>query len=460
MQIFARITKVDEATRKVHGRAVQEVVDRSGEIFDYASSKPEFEKWSTAAATATEGKSVGNLRAMHGKIAAGKLNEISFIDAEKAIDIVTEVVDENEWQKCLKGVYTGFSIGGSYAKKWPDDMNKSVTRYTAIPSEISLVDLPCVPTSLFTVVKVDGSEELRKFETTIDDSEALAKWAEALTEDQRVTVLAKISPSEPVADVVEPVAKDFTEQAEKLAKTEGAADTGNVILAVLGKPTIEKGLWTVANFADVLQQLSYMADDAAIESAAEGDNSKVPAQLKAALKPLVDAFLAMASEEVAEAIKGDDTEVIELAAADELNKAGARHSAKDKSAIDALAKHHAAIKKHTDAMSEHMDALQAGKPDADGDEGAQKLAKAADDMQKVVAERDELAGKLEKVAAQYAELLNKAAPAKGVARAVSKDADNAEEIFNKVDDSLVLNKDGSVNHADTALKMMKMVHRR
>ena len=68
MQIFARITKVDEATGKVYGRAVQEVVDRSGEIFDYETSKPLFAKWSEAAASATDGKSVGNLRAMHGKV--------------------------------------------------------------------------------------------------------------------------------------------------------------------------------------------------------------------------------------------------------------------------------------------------------------------------------------------------------------------------------------------------------
>ncbi|MGH9440122.1 MAG: hypothetical protein ACRD22_20165, partial [Terriglobia bacterium] len=47
MQIFAKLTKVDENTGIVYGRATEEVPDRSGEIFDYASSKPYFEKWST-----------------------------------------------------------------------------------------------------------------------------------------------------------------------------------------------------------------------------------------------------------------------------------------------------------------------------------------------------------------------------------------------------------------------------
>ncbi|MDE1907255.1 MAG: hypothetical protein KGH75_12475 [Rhodospirillales bacterium] len=421
MQIFARMTKVDEASRTVTGVIANEALDRSGEIFDYASSKPHFEKWSGDIAKSTDGKSVGNVRAMHGNIAAGVVKQMDMDDVAKAISVNAHIVDDNEWAKVQAGVYSGFSIGGKYARKWKGD--DGLQRYTAEPCEVSLVDLPCNPDAQFSVIKADGSEELRKFDV--------------------------------------PAAKDYTAQAERLSKHADAESTGNVILAVMGKPTIEKGLWTVATFADVLQQLSYMADDAAIESAAEGDNSKVPAQLKAALKPLVDAFLAMAAEEVAEAIKGDDTEVIELAASGDLAKAGARHSAKDKAAIEALAKHHAAAKKHLAAMDDHMASLNSAppKPDADGDD-AQKLAKAADDLQKVVAERDELAGKLEKVTAQYAELLTKAAPPKGSLRAVTKDADASDAPLNKVDDSPVLNKDGSIDHAETALKMMKIVHKR
>ena len=82
--LFAQMTKVDEEKRLVIGRAVQEVPDRSGEIFDYASSKPHFEQWSKSFADDTDGKSLGNLRAMHGKVAAGKLTGIDFNDADKA----------------------------------------------------------------------------------------------------------------------------------------------------------------------------------------------------------------------------------------------------------------------------------------------------------------------------------------------------------------------------------------
>jgi hypothetical protein len=155
MRIFARITKVDQAKREVWGRAVQETPDATDEIFDYVSSKPYFEAWSDETSKRTGGKSLGNLRAMHEPIAAGKLISIDFNDEDKAIDIGTKVVDDAEWDKVLEGVYTGFSIGGKYAKKWADGTQ---TRYTAKPSEISLVDRPCVPTATFyDVVKLDGS---------------------------------------------------------------------------------------------------------------------------------------------------------------------------------------------------------------------------------------------------------------------------------------------------------------
>lgn len=99
MQIFARITKVDEATRSVSGIIANEALDRSGEVFDYESSKPHFDKWSTDIAKATDGKSVGNVRAMHGNVAAGKLTALNMDDAAKAITVDAKVVDDNEWAK-------------------------------------------------------------------------------------------------------------------------------------------------------------------------------------------------------------------------------------------------------------------------------------------------------------------------------------------------------------------------
>ena len=46
MQLFARITKVDETLHEVHGRIAEEIPDSIGEIMDYAMSKPRFQEWS------------------------------------------------------------------------------------------------------------------------------------------------------------------------------------------------------------------------------------------------------------------------------------------------------------------------------------------------------------------------------------------------------------------------------
>ncbi|MGO9773373.1 MAG: hypothetical protein ACLPSW_28275 [Roseiarcus sp.] len=163
LSLFVPIRKVDVAQRLVYGVAAQEVRDRADEVMDYASAKPEFKKWSDEMSQATDGKSKGNLRAMHGKIAAGRLDSIHFNDADQAVEIVAKVVDDAEWAKVQEGVYTGFSMGGSYLKRWKDPSNDSLTRYTPVPQEISLVDRPCIPTATFDVVKADGATETRAF---------------------------------------------------------------------------------------------------------------------------------------------------------------------------------------------------------------------------------------------------------------------------------------------------------
>lgn len=155
-QLFAQITKVDEKSRTVSGRMVQEVPDKSGEIFDYTSSKPYFKTWVEETSAASGGKSLGNVRAMHGPVAAGKIVGIDFNDTEKAMDITAKIVDDQEWRKVLEGVYTGFSIGGNYVGD--PVIEGDLKRYTASPSETSLVDNPCIPTALFfDVHKADGS---------------------------------------------------------------------------------------------------------------------------------------------------------------------------------------------------------------------------------------------------------------------------------------------------------------
>ncbi len=163
LNLFIPLSKADAAQRLIYGYATAELPDRSGEICDYETTKPYYEQWSADFAKATGGKSLGNLRAMHGKVAAGKISAIAFNDDEKRIEIAAKIVDDEEWRKIEEGVYTGFSQGGAYVKRWTDPQNPDFTRYTACPSEISLVDLPCLPQATFELVKADGAREKRTF---------------------------------------------------------------------------------------------------------------------------------------------------------------------------------------------------------------------------------------------------------------------------------------------------------
>ncbi|MCI0468062.1 MAG: hypothetical protein L0Y57_13865 [Beijerinckiaceae bacterium] len=175
LRMFIPITKVDAAQRLVYGVATAEVEDRAGEICDYATTKPLYEKWSDEIAKSSGGKSFGNLRAMHGPVAAGKVTAITFNDEDKQIEICAKVVDDTEWNKVLEGVYTGFSQGGAYERRWTDASGR--TRYTAAPNEISLVDLPCLPQAAFEMIKSDGTVEQRRFGSRGDDIARLARLA-------------------------------------------------------------------------------------------------------------------------------------------------------------------------------------------------------------------------------------------------------------------------------------------
>ena len=96
-----------------------------------------------------------------GTVAAGKVTALTFNDAAKQIEICAKVVDDAEWSKVEEGVYTGFSQGGAYARRWTDAAGAK--RYTAEPHEISLVDLPCLAEARFEMIKADGSHEWRTF---------------------------------------------------------------------------------------------------------------------------------------------------------------------------------------------------------------------------------------------------------------------------------------------------------
>lgn len=182
LAMFVPISKIDEEKRLIYGTMTAAVPDRANETLDYERSKPHFQKWSGEVEKASGGKSKGNLRAMHKQISAGKLVDISFDDAGKKIDYCAKVVDDNEWQKVLEGVYTGVSIGGKYESRTPDPVAKT-TRFVAIPGELSLVDIPCLPSATFEVMKADGSVMQKNFQPWTPDNADVAKKASELAKE-------------------------------------------------------------------------------------------------------------------------------------------------------------------------------------------------------------------------------------------------------------------------------------
>lgn len=211
LNVFVPLYKVDAAQRLLYGRMAAEELDDANEMFDYASSKPLVQEWSDYINKASGGKSYGNVRAMHGKVAAGRLDDIVFDDLSKTIEVCAHIVDDNEWDKVEKGVYTGFSIGGSYVRRWQED---GVKKYTAKPVEVSIVDNPSTKSAFFQFVKMSGATEDRPFAHCQTPS---AEESLMVTNDMviaRATELAKAAGAASFADFI-PTAREELEKGAK-----------------------------------------------------------------------------------------------------------------------------------------------------------------------------------------------------------------------------------------------------
>jgi len=162
-QTFFRLTKIDPFSGLCSGVCAAEEVDRDKECLDYNGSKAYFVSWSNSVYKDSKGRSYGNIRFQHDdKRPVGVLvAPLSFDDAAKTISVQAKIVEPEARELLASGTMTGFSIGGEYVAKTP--MANGVTKYIARPNEISIVDRPCMPSCVFSVVKKDGSTELRKF---------------------------------------------------------------------------------------------------------------------------------------------------------------------------------------------------------------------------------------------------------------------------------------------------------
>lgn len=143
-----------------------------------------------------------------------------------------------------------------------------------------------------------------------------------------IRVAASLLPASDYPDDVKERAQGVLDHYKKEA---GMADDEGEVLRAARRPKTRKGgahavrdlkvsftrgLYDVASLCYLFEQLGCQVDWAKWEAAIEGDQSKVPAMLAGVLADLGDALLAMATEEIAEALAGRDVEAGDDAEAD------------------------------------------------------------------------------------------------------------------------------------------------
>lgn len=161
-------TKINKEKRIVTGVATTTFPDAEDDIIEINASLEAFADWT------------GNIREMHMPKAVGKKLDYRPITAVGddgmvydgiEVDVYISKGAEDTWQKILDGTLTGFSIGGSAISKsyeYNENLHKTfrvIKKF--VMTELSVVDRPCNPLSMFTMIKsVDGETVMTEdFET-------------------------------------------------------------------------------------------------------------------------------------------------------------------------------------------------------------------------------------------------------------------------------------------------------
>lgn len=435
---LSKTEELDDGTLKVWGYASADTEDSDGETITADAMKaalPGYMKW-------------GAVREMHQAKAAGTAIEAEVQDDGKTW-FGAHIVDSEAVKKVKTGVYKGFSIGGKVTER--DELNKAIIKGLNL-IEVSLVDRPANPDAVLTMYKAE----------TLDDEQPNGDGINAVDALAELLNKGEVTP----------------ERLLELAKSAGSSQTSPEGEPNQPEDTIEKGMWSVQDFASVISTLGWICQDAQYEADYEGDNSPIPAQLRAWFATGIQIFKDMAAEETAELLaqlkaQAGDVDVIEMAARGiDLAKAGKRFSKSTKEALGA-------IHKAAQEACDHLNKL--GYADAEEDEENDDADKAAkgDDLAKAAGEikdaydaiskaaqaagmtdGDVPANFLSKLAAErdtltkrVAELEAMPAPGKALLKAIAKAADSGETVNDnatKVDP--VTDHKGDVNEVATLIK--------
>ena len=309
MKLFAEITKIDRERRMVFGYASTEALDSQGEVVRkeaIEAALPDYMRFA-------------NIREMHQPSAVGVAKEAAIDD--KGLYLAARIVDDEAWRKVTEGVYKGFSIGGRVTDR--DRAQKHVITGVEL-MEISLVDRPANPEAVIELYKAAPRPPQQIWDCGSAGHRHLVK-AEAVR---------------------------CIEQAGASALAARAAPPPPPAGAALA---LNKGMADVQSFAGILAEIDRLCSAAAAEAASEGDDSPMPARLRAWLDAGAKLLRAMVAEETGELSAPDDDEEVDDGvmapvqpalpsdksavldtALDLLAKVGARHSKADLERVQKL----------------------------------------------------------------------------------------------------------------------------
>lgn len=167
------IQKIDKNKRIVTGIATADNVDQEDDLIEFDASLEAFSNW------------IGNIREMHQPVAVGKIvdwSPVPVMHRSKVyngieVSVYISKGAQDTWEKILDQTLRGFSIGGRALEKerqWLEAEQKSVNvikKY--VLGELSVVDNPCNPAGMFTMIKSspDGTltyESMQKGEINND----------------------------------------------------------------------------------------------------------------------------------------------------------------------------------------------------------------------------------------------------------------------------------------------------
>lgn len=163
--------KIDREQRIVTGIATADNVDYEDDRISFEGSLDAFSSW------------IGNIREMHSPIAVGKLVDYRPVPVSyrgktyNGIEVSVYISKgaEDTWQKILDGTLRGFSIGGrsmDAEMEYDEDLQRQVRVIKEyVLGELSVVDNPCNPAGMFTMVKMMPDGSLEYCEEDLDEND-------------------------------------------------------------------------------------------------------------------------------------------------------------------------------------------------------------------------------------------------------------------------------------------------